>query len=277
MYKMKKSYPKILTHSNIFVDNTFFGSKQFIISKDLNLFNNKCPHRGNAIIKPGTVNSNLKCNLHGWEWDCNGVPKNNNVIMRHKKAIEGKSGLIFLDWIEPIDAIWINDLQKSKFRYSHSLHKIGNGDWRWQMEMHVDLLHVEQIHPLLHSYVDVTKLKTEKGSDWVAQYHENGWWLFIYPFTHIEWEPGCLYFSEMSPRENNIGYDVYIHYFFDDNLLENQKIHFSNLADITFDEDIKAVNEISLSSNYRKPYNCDHFLEQDIVHFYNWLKENEDN
>lgn len=276
MNKLKNKYPKILTHSRVFENNNFFGSNDYVINQELKLFPNRCPHRGNKIVKPGTVKNTFKCGLHGWTWNSDGSPQNNNVNLRHQEATKGKSGLIFLDWEEPSDSKWVNDLKNSNFIYSHSLHKIGNGDWRWQMEMHVDLLHVEQIHPLLNSYVDCTKLITERGNDWIAQHHDHGWWLFIYPFTHIEWEPGCFYFSEMTPRENDLGYDVYIHYFFDSNISADVKENFMKLADTTFDEDIKAVNEISAVSRYRMPSNAPHKLEEDIKHFYKWVEENVD-
>lgn len=274
MVKLNNKYPKIFTHFDIFKKNNFFGSSHYVINKNLQLFSNRCPHRGNKIITPGSVKESFKCGLHGWSWSETGQGINNNVNLRPKQATKGSSGLVFLDWEEPINARWVEDLRKDKLEYSHSIKKEGTGDWRWQMEMHVDLLHVEHIHPLLHSYVDCTKLTTEKGYDWIAQYHDHGWWLFIYPFTHIEWEPGCLYMSEMTPKEDDQGYDVHIHYLFSPDTSEEQRRHFSRMAEITFDEDIKAVNDISISSKYRIPSNATHPLEQDIIHFYNWLEEN---
>jgi phenylpropionate dioxygenase-like ring-hydroxylating dioxygenase large terminal subunit len=273
MKKLKLGHPRILTYKNVFKNANFFGSSNFVINQNLELFPNRCPHRGNKIIKPGTTKDLFQCNLHGWQWNNNGQPINNNVSLKSQQATLGESGLVFLNWDEPQGVQWVEDLKNSTFEYSHSLHKQGFGDWRWQMEMHVDLLHVEKIHPLLHSYVDCTKLRTERGNDWIAQYHDHGWWLFIYPFTHIEWEPGCFYFSEMTPKENDQGYDVYIHYYFDQQVDSVKRQEFAKMADQTFDEDIQAVNELSSASSYRMPSNCQHPLEQDIIHFYNWLKE----
>ena len=108
----------------------------------------------------------------------------------------------------------------------------------------------------------------------ICQHHEHGWWLFVYPFTHIEWEPGCLYFSEMSPRENGKGYDVYIHYLFNPSVPADVRSKFIEMAEITFDEDITAVNEISSVSTYRMPSNAPHKLEADIKHFYKWIEDN---
>lgn len=274
MINISSKYPKLLTHKGIFNTHNFFGSSHFVVTKDLTAFANRCPHRGNKIVNPGHVKENFECGLHGWAWEKDGCPKNNNVNLRSKKLSQGKSGIIFLDWEEPLDAKWVRDLANDYLEYSHSTKKYGEGDWRWQMEMHVDLLHVEKIHPLLDSYVDCKNLKKEVGYDWICQHHEHGWWLFVYPFTHIEWEPGCLYFSEMTPRENDKGYDVFIHYLFNPNVDQETRKKFIEMAETTFDEDIKAVNELSAASKYRMPSNAPDPLEEDIIHFYNWLEDN---
>jgi hypothetical protein len=77
----------------------------------------------------------------------------------------------------------------------------------------------------------------------------------------------------MTPKENDQGYDVYIHYYFDQQVDSVKRQKFAKMADQTFDEDIEAVNELSSASAYRMPSNCQHPLEQDTIHFYNWLKE----
>jgi phenylpropionate dioxygenase-like ring-hydroxylating dioxygenase large terminal subunit len=274
MIKLNSKHPKIFTHVDSFKKNNYFGSSGYVINKKLQLFPNRCPHRGNKIIFPGTVKNQFQCGLHGWEWNDFGVGINNNVNFNPKQAVKGSSGLIFLDWEEPTSARWVRNLKNDDLDYSYSIKKEGIGDWRWQMEMHVDLLHVEYIHPRLNKYVDCNELETERGYDWIAQHHKHGWWLFVYPFTHIEWEPGCLYISEMSPKEGNQGYDVYIHYLYNHNITEKQKHNFSIMVDETFDEDIRAVNALSATSKYRTPSNAIHPLEQDIIHFYNWLKDN---
>ena len=274
MINLSNKYPKLLTHKGVFNNSNFFGSSNFVVTKEYQAFSNRCPHRGNKIIPPGTCKDSFECGLHGWCWDKDGTPKNNNVNLRPRTLTEGKSGIIFLDWEEPTDAEWVKDLSTDHLEYSHSVKKYGEGDWRWQMEMHVDLLHVEKIHPLLHSYVNCNNLKKEIGYDWICQRHEHGWWLFVYPFTHIEWEPGCLYFSEMTPRENDKGYDVFIHYLFNPSVDQETRKKFIEMAETTFDEDVKAVNDLSAASKYRMPSNAPHPLEQDIIHFYKWLEEN---
>jgi hypothetical protein len=131
---------------------------------------------------------------------------------------------------------------------------------------------VDKIHPLLTSYVDVNTLHTEYGSDWVCQHHKHGWWLFVYPFTHIEWEPGCLYFSEMVLKD--YGYEMYIHYLFNESTTQHVRENFIKIAEVTIDEDIAAVNLLSANSKYRAPPAKLGPLELDLAHFYKWTKNN---
>lgn len=271
--KYKNPHSQILTHKDVFKVSEIFGSADFVVTKTNKLFANRCPHRLLPILQPGSVADTLKCNMHGWEWSTDGVPCNNHVPLRNQdRAVVGKSGLIYVDWQEPVGEKWVKDLSKEQFIYSHSTTKHGTGCMRWQMEMHVDLLHVPHIHPLLHSYVDVTKLTTSRGDDWIAQYHEHGWWLFVYPYTHIEYEPGCLYISEMRESVNG-GYDIFIHYLFSPSTSMLDQAQFIHMAETTIDEDIEAVNRLS-ASRYVKPHTQQHPLEVDTMHFYQWLKAN---
>jgi phenylpropionate dioxygenase-like ring-hydroxylating dioxygenase large terminal subunit len=268
----KGPVPRLFGHKDSLKDNKFFASNKFVINQQFEAFTNICPHRGFPILQPAGVADNMRCELHGWQWNDDGTPTNNSACLKPRNLTVGKSGLMFMDWQEPSDAKWVNDLANDSFTYSHSTRRTGTGDWKWQMEMHVDLLHVDKIHPLLTSYVDIHKLQTEYGSDWVCQHHEHGWWLFIYPFTHIEWEPGCLYFSEMV--QTDYGYEVYIHYLFNESTPQHVRENFIKVAEVTFDEDVDAVNRLSLNNKYRTPSKTLDPLEVDIKHFYDWYKAN---
>ncbi len=270
----KKNHPQILTHKDTFKISEIFGSADFVVAEAHRLFVNKCPHRLMPIVQPGTVTNKIACGLHGWEWTKEGVPCNNHVPLRSlPNLMIGESGLLFVNWQEPREEQWVSDLRNDQFVYSHSLVKHGTGCMRWQMEMHVDLLHVPHIHRLLNRHVDVNKLRTSRGDDWIAQYHEHGWWLFVYPYTHIEYESGRLYISEMRPVKSG-GYDVFIHYLFNPSISALERAQFTHLAETTMDEDIRAVNQLSASSQYTKPHTTQHPLEVDTTHFYQWLKAN---
>ena len=272
MDTFKNKVPKLFGHKDSLKDNKFFASTGYVINQDMGAFINSCPHRGFPLLQAGSISDTLRCELHGWQWDHQGNPANNSACLKSRQVTVGRSGLMFSDWEEPVDAKWVTDLANDSFVYSHSTQRSSTGDWKWQMEMHVDLLHVNTIHPLLTSYVDICKLQTQSGKDWVCQYHEHGWWLFVYPYTHIEWEPGCLYFSEM--KQTEFGYEVSIHYLFNKDVPLHVRENFIQVAEVTTNEDLEAVTRLSANSKYKAPAKTLNPLEVDIKHFYNWYKLN---
>ena len=83
MIKFNNKYPKIFTHKDTFKNDIFYSSSQYVINKNLDLFSNRCPHRGNKIINPGEIKSEFKCGLHGWVWTETGSPLNNNINLKY--------------------------------------------------------------------------------------------------------------------------------------------------------------------------------------------------
>ena len=79
MINLNSKYPKLLTHQGTFNNKDFFGSSHFVITKDITAFANRCAHRGNKIIPPGSCKDQFECGLHGWCWNKDGTPTNNNV------------------------------------------------------------------------------------------------------------------------------------------------------------------------------------------------------
>ena len=72
--------PKILAHKSV-ITNFNFVTPEYILNKgtnQVNLFNRYCPHRMYPLSKPGNYVENIVCKFHGFEWDKNGVPLNND-------------------------------------------------------------------------------------------------------------------------------------------------------------------------------------------------------
>jgi phenylpropionate dioxygenase-like ring-hydroxylating dioxygenase large terminal subunit len=264
-------HPIIFTHRDTLKNHNYFSTHQHIVDKYFRYAVNICPHRGSILREPGNVFDNLSCGLHGWSWDIDGQSlkeQQSNLIKR--SASMGKSGFIFTNFQEP-DTKWVHDLAHEDLEYSHSFYRNCPGDWRWQMEMHIDLLHVPYIHPTLNSYVDLSSIKTEAGTNYIAQYHNHGWWLFVYPGYHIEYEPGKLYFSELIPNENGIGYQIFGHYLFDQKLPLSERNNFCKVNEITLDEDIVAVANIK--TEYVKPKATNHPLEKYNMHWFDYYRK----
>ena len=264
--------PVIFTHKDIFKNKNYFSTYNYILDRNFKYSTNICPHRGYALSRPTYAFNDLSCGLHGWSWDLNGKasqPNQSNLVQ--KQATLGKSGFIFKDFEEP-NTPWVHELGAEDLEYSHSFYRKCPGDWRWQMEMHIDLAHVPYIHPTLSSYIDITKIKTEAGENYIAQYHDHGWWLFVYPGIHIEYEPGKIYISEMIPNKTGLGYEMFGHYLFDPLLSESEKNNFCFVNETTLDEDIAAVAKMKI--DFVKPKPTTDPLEVYNLHWYDFYKGN---
>ena len=95
--------------------------------------------------------------------------------------------------------------------------------------------------------------------------------MFVYPGYHIEYEPGKLYFSELIPNENGIGYQIFGHYLFDQKLPLSERNNFCKVNEITLDEDIVAVANIK--TEYVKPKATNHPLEKYNMHWFDYYRK----
>ena len=264
--------PIIFTHKDTFKNANYFSTYNNILNKNFEYITNRCPHRGYTLSEPTETFNNLSCGLHGWSWTLDGKStRADQINIVKKQAVLGQSGFVFLNFTEP-NTTWVSDLAKEDLEYSHNFYRKCYGDWRWQMEMHLDLAHVPLIHPMLNAYMDITKIRTEAGENYIAQYHDHGWWLFVYPNIHIEYEPGCLYISEMIYNPTGLGYEMFGHYLFNKSLTETEKKHFCFVNETTLDEDIQAVANIK--TNYFKPMPTLNPLEVYNSHWYDYYFKN---
>jgi hypothetical protein len=276
---MLKNQPKILAHSSA-LELGNFVVPEYIINKGqnkVNLFNRFCPHRRYPLAQPGQLIENILCNFHGFEWNKDGVPLNNDRSISCGSAQVGKSGLVFKDFIEP-DHKWVDDLsQETNLKFSHVCTGTSIGSWLWMMEIQADLLHIRQgkdaIHPWLSSIEDLDLVEMDEGTDWIIQTCSTGWWVFIYPFTFIEWSKGCLSVNYTIPKNinNEFGFDWITQFYYDPSITEERKAIFEKLEDV-FHEDVLAIE--SQKGPYfpiKVPYNR---LEDHCVHYGKWVSAN---
>lgn len=276
---MLKNQPKILAHSSA-LELGNFVVPEYIINKGqnkVNLFNRFCPHRRYPLAQPGQLVENILCNFHGFEWNKDGVPLNNDRSISCGSAQVGKSGLVFKDFIEP-DHKWVDDLsQETNLKFSHVCTGTSIGSWLWMMEIQADLLHIRQgkdaIHPWLSSIEDLDLVEMDEGTDWIIQTCSTGWWVFIYPFTFIEWSKGCLSVNYTIPKNinNEFGFDWITQFYYDPSITEERKAIFEKLEDV-FHEDVEAIE--SQKGPYfpiKVPYNR---LEDHCVHYGKWVSAN---
>lgn len=270
--------PKIYAHISSLNKNTFVLPNCIISNNknDILKFSRTCPHRGYKIGNPGEQNNNIKCILHGFEFDCEGKPINNENELKSQQTLSvGKSGLIFENFKEP-DHWWVDTICNEKeLIYERSYQGNSVGSWLWMMEIQADLLHVQKngIHPVLSELVDLDNVKMENGDNWILQSFDGGFWLFIYPYTFVEWAPGCLGINYTIPndKQQEFGFSWITQFYYNKNISEQKKKEFELLEPV-FKEDVEAVEkQIIPYFPLKKALNR---LEEHCVHFGQWFKNN---
>jgi len=211
-----------------------------------------CPHRGYVMHNIGdTIVNQIHCKLHGFCWNKNGEPSSNEHFYKlpHYGSItKGKSGLLFQNFNEPIDADWVHVLSKEKnLQYTKSYSGKSNGSWLWLMDLNADLLHFRAngIHPRQSLETPLETLSINNGDGWCIQTNETGFWLFIFPFTAIEYEPGKLSVNRVVPNDINdeYGFTWHTQLYYDPIIDSNERNIWEKLIDVYL-EDIEAIENI---------------------------------
>lgn len=277
---MFKTIPKILAHqSSMNMGN--FVVPEYILNKGsetkANLFHRYCPHRMYPLSNVGETVQNIVCKFHGFEWAKDGTPINNDRKLGCGKADIGKSGLIFKDFIEP-DHYWVDNLaSETNLEYSHTTQGTSIGSWLWMMDIQADLLHIRQgedtVHPWLSSIEELDAVIMEEGSGWILQTCSTGWWLFIYPFTFVEWSKGCVSINYTIPKDKNneFGFDWVTQFYYDSTTTTDRRSIFEKLEDV-FHEDVEAVEK--QKGPWFPLIKSESRLEDHCIHYGKWVTAN---
>ena len=278
---MFKNPPKILAHKAALTTGNFVVP-DYIINKSqdrVNLFHRFCPHRMYPLAEPGSIVENIVCKFHGFEWTKDGEPINNNRKISCGSAQVGKSGLVLKNFTEP-DHQWVDNLaNETNLEYSHSRHGTSEkGSWLWMMEIQADLLHIRQgkdvVHPKLAEITDLNDIEMYDGDGWILQTCSTGWWLFVYPYTFIEWSPGCVALNYTTPHnaQSEFGFDWITQYYFNKTTIVERREEFENYVEPVFLEDVTTI-ESQKGPHYPLKQSSNR-LEDHCVHYGNWLKSN---
>ena len=269
-------HPKVLAHKSACEKGNFVTPEYILHKRNLHvgLMRRYCPHRQYPLGEIGTINTgDIRCNFHGYTWDKTGIAQNNNRSLLCGSANIGESGLILKDFKEP-NAGWINDIsQESNLEYSHTCAGQSSGSWLWMMEVQADLLHitVDQIHPILSKLTDLNKCIMTDGDGWINQTCETGWWTFIYPYTFIEWSPGCLAINYTTPNnvKQEFGFGWHTQFYYAPEIDAEKKTSFESLQTV-FEEDITAIEQ--QQGGYYPLLATSNRLEKHCVHWGEWYK-----
>ena len=222
---MFKNIPNILAHKSSCEYGNFVLLDNIIINNngDYSLKNRDCPHRGYTMHNPGDVVKEVVCKLHGFCWDQNGDPLNKEPYVDHFYKLHhlgdvtlGGSGLLFQNFIEPIESSWYKILSKDKdLQFNKTITGKSTGSWLWLMEQMCDSLHVRPngVHPRQSLETPLGGIEYENGDNWLMQiyptsYGAMGFWLYIYPGCGIEYEPGKLTVTRVVPDNINNEYGL---------------------------------------------------------------------
>jgi nitrite reductase/ring-hydroxylating ferredoxin subunit len=272
--------PGILAHVAA-IKTANFVTPKYIISKDkedqVQLLNRFCPHRMFPLAEPGSHIENIRCSFHGFEWDKTGIPINNNKNLSCGSVNVGRSGLVMKNLVEP-NHKWVEDLaSETNLEYSKQMTGKSDGSWLWMMDIQADLFHIQQgkncVHPDLSYTTDTDKLIMEEGDGWVLQTCSTGWWLFVYPFTFVEWSAGCVAINYTVPNDinNEFGYSWVTQFYYDPNTTSEKRAWFETLENV-FHEDVNASSKQRV--NYFPLMSANNRLEDHCVHFGKWFIAN---
>lgn len=276
---MFKTIPKILAHqSSMNMGN--FVVPEYILNKGsetkANLFHRYCPHRMYPLHNIGEHVQHIKCKFHNFEWDKTGIPLNNDKKLHCGSATVGKSGLVFKNFIEP-NHHWVDDLAgEQNLEYSHSYTGTSKGSWLWLMDAEADLLHVYQqgIHPFLAQQINLEDIVMEQGDGWILQNHPTGWWLYIFPFTFVEYgNPGMVMVNTVIPHSkySEYGFDWITQFYYDTTTTPDRRYIFETLEQV-FKEDVAAIEK--QKGNYFPLMTAMNRYEDHCVHFGKWVTAN---
>ena len=279
-YSMFNNPPKILAHKSSLTSGNFV-LPEYILNKGkdgVNLFHRYCPHRMYPLHSVGEHVKEITCKFHNFKWSEDGTPINNPKKLNCGTADIGHSGLLFKNFVEP-DHQWVKDLaNENHLQYSHSMTGSSKGSALWMMEIQTDLLHINHrgVHPRLSTLVNLDNVKMYEGDNWVLQTHSDGWWLIVYPWTFIEWSPGCLGINTVTPNDasSEFGFTWLTQFYLNPSIPEEKKIEFATLEDV-FREDVQAVEQ-QKGKHFPLSVSVDR-LEDHCVHFGKWVNHHRAN
>ena len=183
---------------------------------------------------------------------------------------------MFKNFVEP-DHHWVTDLAREQnLEYSHSYTGTSKGSWLWLMEAEADLLHVYQqgIHPFLAQQINLEDIVMEQGDGWILQNHPTGWWLYIFPFTFVEYgNPGMVMVNTVIPhsKDSEYGFDWITQFYYDTTATPDRRYIFETLEQV-FKEDVAATEK--QKGNYFPLMKAMNRYEDHCVHFGKWITAN---
>jgi nitrite reductase/ring-hydroxylating ferredoxin subunit len=261
---MFKNPPNIYAHSSALQNGHFVTEDEIIFKKDekYSIKSRECPHRGYIMQEPGDIVKNVICKLHGFSWDDNGKPLNNSLdpcrnhfykLHHHGELELGTSGLLFQNFKEDLNWEWIKALSKeTDLEFNRTLRGESNGSWLWFQEQLTDVLHLRPngIHPRQSLETPLELVVQGFEEEIVTQTYTLptgtvGYWVYIFPWIGIEFEPGKLLINRIIPKDinNEFGFNWELQLYYDPQIDKNEREEWEKCIEV-YREDLEAIEKI---------------------------------
>ena len=270
-----------------------FDNKKFVSRNggDFHLVNNICPHQGSLIVKAQTRET--RCNYHGWSWDSQGNPISNgytkvcNTFSLKTKPLYLENSLVCSNKVQ-LEVVSLVDLSHMNLveKRVDTLKTVHTN----VIDVFLDVDHIPVAHEGVYDSIGISGMPTVdwKYYDWgniqlvenssgftnefketllsTGEEHLSAFWVTVYPYTMIEWQPGAMFVTVCVPKGQDLT-DVCVFKYRDTRYNDlNWKIN-SDMWETAWGQDKELAEGIVLTNSK--------FLEESKLHFRKWLKENE--
>jgi nitrite reductase/ring-hydroxylating ferredoxin subunit len=201
--------PQFLRHQNELVDNKIIPlidrTKVLVSGDTVRVYNNVCPHQRSRICN--NKQKYFQCQYHGWQWDLNGTPLNNEVTLKGT-PVHNINGLLFNT---AIDIPELAGLNIERYQLVEERVDRVDADWKHIVDVFLDVDHIPVVHEGVYESIGITDESEIKWNyyDWgntQQVYSENkdlvAVWVMLYPYTMIEWQAGSLFITVCNPKDS---------------------------------------------------------------------------
>jgi phenylpropionate dioxygenase-like ring-hydroxylating dioxygenase large terminal subunit len=263
-----------------------FNKKKLLLNDNgFKIINNICPHQGSLILT--SPSNQISCGYHGWGWDYSGNPissGNTPVCNNFKLAVKSAFEINNLVFSENIDLSIVQNIDLSHMTLVES--RIDHVKTKYEniIDIFLDVDHIPVVHQSVYDsvgigtdvhwhYYDWGSIQlVNKSVEYSKEFEETlkgmpvnqiaAFWITVYPYTTIEWQPGALFVNVCVP--DNSKTDVCVFKYRDTRYnTANWQIN-SNIWETAWSQDQKQAEAIIKRSMFQ-PH-----LESSKTHFREW-------
>lgn len=263
-----------------------FNNKKTLLNENgFKLINNVCPHQGSLILT--NLSNNINCRYHGWSWNNNGEPISSGttqICNNFKLSIKPTFEINSLVFSENIDLNEIDDIDLGFMTLQETRIDSVKTNYKNIIDVFLDVDHIPVVHKNIYDDLGIgTEVSwkyynwgsiqfVEKSLDYSEDFKKTlegmppqrlaAFWITVYPYTTIEWQPGAMFVNVCVPKEDST--DVCVFKYRDIRYNNNNWDINSSIWETAWQQD-KAQAEAIVSRSMHIPH-----LETSKIHFRDW-------